>query len=101
MVLLGVTLALCVAHTAAAGWSMHAHTNYLQEAIRILPILDYEMCLHYREALLTGIVEGEIQFKYRAEGRYPLWLGRLSSEQVAMLNGLADHKKGTLFFPSA
>jgi len=85
---LGSLLALFAVQTADAGWSMHAHTNYLKESIRILPILDYEMCLHYRGALLAGIVEGEVHFKFRAEGHSSPWLGALSKEQVGFLNGL-------------
>ncbi|MCP4901652.1 MAG: hypothetical protein GY906_32210 [bacterium] len=71
-----------------AGWGHKAHSNVIREAVRVLPIFDYEMCLYYKDDLVKGAIEGEIQFKYRAQGKPPLWMKDLTPLEVELLNGI-------------
>lgn len=71
-----------------AGWSHHTHANYIEEAIRILPIFDYEMCVYYNKYLTEGAVEGEIHYRYISNGIYPSWLPELTKDEIQFLNGI-------------
>ena len=84
---------ICTFSFLNAGWGQEAHKNLLTEAIRILPVFDYEMCVYYKTPLLTGIVEGEIQFKYKENGISPLWLKLKNPEEISYLNGIPVNKK--------
>lgn len=85
-----------------AGWSYHAHLNYLSEAASILPYFDYEFCKSYKYDLEKGFVEGEIQFKYRYRGKAPAWLEPISEDEIIYLQGyLIDENnvdEAVLFF---
>lgn len=71
-----------------SGWSHHTHINYLREAIRILPVFDYEMCVYYYNHLAEGAVEGEIHYRYITKGKYPSWLKKLTKDEIKFLNGI-------------
>lgn len=81
-------LIITVVSSLHAGWSHHTHINYIKEAIRILPIFDYEMCVYYKNHLIEGAVEGEIHYRYIANGTYPSWLPKLSTDEIQFLNGI-------------
>lgn len=79
---------ICFFISLNAGWGPEAHKNLLKESIRILPIFDYEMCTYYKEFLYAGIIEGEIQFKYKDKGTIPNWLPATDKVEVQYLNGI-------------
>lgn len=85
-----IIAAICLAWSVPceAGWGHQAHSNLVREAVRILPIFDYEMCLYYKEDLIKGAIEGEIHFKYRAQGVGPRWMNDLSAAEIEILNGI-------------
>lgn len=49
-------------------WAPQVQTNFLIEAIRILPWYQYLMCKDYKNALIEGIVEAEYQFWFNKSG---------------------------------
>lgn len=86
-------LLFCFILSLRAGWGPEAHKNLLTEAIRILPIFDYEMCVYYKSPLITGIIEGEIQFKYKDNGVSPNWIELKNPQELVFLNGIHINKK--------
>lgn len=49
-------------------WAPQVQSNYLKEAIRILPWFQYSMCKDYKNYLIEGIVEAEYQFWFIHSG---------------------------------
>lgn len=71
-----------------AGWGHHVHINYVKEAISILPYFEYQMALYYKDDILKGAIEGEIQHKYNYKGITPKWMGEISKEESLFLCGI-------------
>lgn len=101
LAILLIVLSICINPTFA-GWGYHAHINYLKEAIRILPYYEYQMGIYYKDHLIEGLVEGEIQFKYRHQGIGPKWLPLKRQKELEYLSGLPiqenDVEKTAAFF---
>ncbi len=76
-----------ISHNLRAGWGNHVHINYLKESVSILDYFDYQMCISYKDDLMRGFIEGEIQFKYRANGHIPNWWNPLSNNDAFYLQG--------------
>lgn len=71
-----------------AGWGHHVHINLLYEAVRILPVFDYEMCKYYLTHMTEGAVEGEYHFRYIDKGIKPARLRNVSDQELYLLNGI-------------
>ena len=84
---------MTTADTSWAGWSHRVHINLLKEAIRILPYFEYQMCIYYKNHLMEGVVEGEIQYRYRDRGKGPLWLNTTNKKELEYLNGIPIKEK--------
>ncbi len=78
---------LTITGSLNAGWSYRVHLNYLKESASILDYFDYQMCVSYKEDLKKGLIEGEIQYKYRENGKIPKWIGQLSDKEINYLQG--------------
>jgi hypothetical protein len=84
-----LVITLLIADPLLAGWSHRTHTNYLQEAVRILPYFDYLMCSYYQDHLLEGAVEGEFHFRLVKKGQRPGWLEGVEESELRFVNGLS------------
>ena len=63
-------------------WPSSIQTNFLKEAIRILPWPQYLMCKDYLDPLCEGISETEYQYWFLHSGNTPGLAARLSKDKL-------------------
>lgn len=68
-------------------WAPQVQSNYLKEAIRILPWFQYLMCKDYQNYLIEGIVEAEYQFWFFHGGNCPGLVENLKENKLKYIKG--------------
>jgi len=68
-------------------WAPQVQSNYLKEAIRILPWFQYLMCRDYKNYLIEGIVEAEYQFWFMKSGNCSGLVKNLKKNKLRFIIG--------------
>lgn len=68
-------------------WAPQIQSNYLKEAIRILPWFQYSMCKDYKNHLIEGIVEAEYQFWFFPSANCQGLASKLKESKLKFVKG--------------
>lgn len=101
-ILLGCCLFLFQVPLLRGGWCHDGHINFIREAIRILPVFDYNFCRHYQHDMVKGVIEGEFHYRYLEADISPNWFENVAEEDLIFLQGCpvdsTNMNEGAVFF---
>ena len=86
---------IIVPNNSLLAWSPQVQSNYLKEAIRILPWFQYLMCKDYKDYMIEGIVEAEYEFWFFHGDSCPGLTEKLKENKLKYIKGWDFQKEDT------
>jgi hypothetical protein len=88
-----ILFALAVPINSLWAWAPQVQSNYLKEAIRILPWFQFSMCKDYKNHLVEGIVEAEYQFWFSPNAKCKGLASKLRENKLKFVKGWGFQEK--------